>query len=88
MQLSFTDVRKNTESHTKDTSSILMYRESGILPIRFLIKKETATYIVKTATKPMQTDIIHRIQEETQKDPRVFNNASWSIKTEFQTTAR
>ena len=34
---------------------------------------------MRAANKPIQTDIIHRIQEETQKDPRVFNNTSWSI---------
>ena len=58
----------------------MIYRESGILLFRLLIKKETAIYLLRAATKPIQTDIIHRIQEETQKDPRVFNDTSWSIK--------
>ena len=51
-----------------------------ILPLRPLIKKETATCLLRAATKPIQTDIIQRIEEETQKDPRVFNHSSWSIK--------
>ena len=63
-----------------ETNSIMLYRESGILPLRLLIKKETATYLLRTATKPFHTDMIQRVQEETQKDPRVFNDASWSIK--------
>ena len=62
-----------------ETNSTMIYRESGILPLRLLIKKETATYLLRAA-KPIQTDIIQRVQEETQKDPRVFNDTSWSIK--------
>ena len=63
-----------------ETNSIMIYRESGILPHRLLIKKETATYLLRAPTKPIQTDTIQRIQEETQEDLRVFNDASWSIK--------
>ena len=58
----------------------MIYRESGILPLRLLIKKETSSYLPRAATKPFQTDIIHCIQVETQKDPWVFNDASRSIK--------
>ena len=54
----------------------MIYCESDILPIRLLIKKEAATYLLRAATKLIQTTIIHRIQEETQNDPRVFSNAS------------
>jgi hypothetical protein len=61
-------------------SSTRIYKETGILPLRLLIKKDTATYLLRAATKPTQTDIIQRIQEELQKDPRVFKDASWSIK--------
>jgi len=63
-----------------EANSTMIYRESGILPLRLLIKKDTATYLLRAATKPIQTDIIQRIQEETQKDPRVFDDASCSIK--------
>jgi hypothetical protein len=58
----------------------MIYRKSGILPIQLLIKKEAATYLLRAATKPIQTDIIHQIQEETQTNPRFFNDTSWSIK--------
>jgi len=50
------------------------------LPHPNFYKKETATYMLRPATKPIHTDIIHRVQEEIQNDPRVFNDASWSIK--------
>jgi hypothetical protein len=43
-----------------ETNSIMKYRESGILPLRFLIKKETATYLLRAATKSIQTEIIQR----------------------------
>jgi len=58
----------------------MIYKELGILPIRPLIKKETSTYYLRAATKPIQTNIIHRIKEETQKDSRAFDDTSWSIK--------
>jgi len=52
-----------------ETNCTMIYRESGSLPLQLLIKKETASYLLRAATKPIQTDIIQHIQEETQKDP-------------------
>ena len=87
LQHSLTELRKNTKSTTslhiratQQNQSTMIYRKSGILPLRLLIKKEAATHLLRAATKPNQTDIIHRIHEETQTHPRVFNGASWSIK--------
>jgi len=46
-----------------EASSILVYRESGIVPTRLLIKKGNS----HTASKSIQRTV-HRVQE-TQKDP-------------------
>ena len=61
-----------------EASSILLYRELGIIHSHLLIKEETATHLLRTASKPIETEIVHK--EETQEDPRVFSDASWSIK--------
>ena len=44
-----------------EVSPILVYAESEMVLIRHLIKKETATYLLRTATKPIQT--YKKIQE-------------------------
>ena len=63
-----------------NADSILVYKEAGIIPIHLLIKKETAKYLIRSATKPVQTANITRVQQEIIKDPRVHNGASWSTK--------
>ena len=52
-----------------ETISTMIYKESGILPLRLLANKETSTYLLRAATKPIQTDIIQLSKKKHKKIP-------------------
>jgi len=61
---------------TNEASSILVYKESGIVPIRLLIIKGNN----QIKFQPNQNYIVHRVQEKIHRYLRVYNDTLWSIK--------
>lgn len=61
-------------------SSTLVHQESGVPPLEQIVRRDTAKYILRTATKTDPVLNITRVQTEIQKDPRVHKDISWSIR--------
>jgi ribonuclease HI len=64
----------------RPTPTALIYAEANEPPIKMEVKKVTANYLIRAATRPEPTPIIRQVQDSLQKDPRVFPPVTWALK--------